>query len=203
YYYQGTSGTYDLTFESDNQSIWGSGNAIQSGFNFEPFDPISWDYTFDKEVGFVEFGGGTAGDFHFRTGYELNSGSIDTTLPFDIILNSPSKVFTGDTVTVSTDYTLSDTAKFTTTTPYLDVYFDLGAEFYLGAYAKIDYEIGKKKFDIADQLGTDIDYSIDYEFDTRNEYSTTIGNFIDVTYGGLDVGLESAITNDNTLSASI
>ena len=203
YYYQGTSGIYDLTFESKDQSIWGNGKATQSGFNFEPFAPISWDYTFDKKFGFVEFGGGTAGDFSFSTGYELGSGSIDTTLPFDIVVNSPSKVLDGDTVTLSTDYNLSDTAKFKTETPFLDVYFDLGAEFYLGAYAKIDYKVGKKKFDIADKLGTDIDYSLNYGFDTREESGTTISNFIDVAYEGLDIGLESAITNDNTLSASV
>ena len=203
YYYKGTSGVYDLTFESKGQSIWDSGNAIQSDAKIELFDPISWDYTFDKKFGFVEFGGGTAGDFSFSTGYELGSGLIDTTLPFDIELNSPSKVLNGDTVTLSTDYNLSDTAKFTTTTPYLSGYFDLGAEFYLGAYAKIDYKVGKKKFDIADRLGTDIDYSIKHEFDTRKESGTTISNFIDVTYDGLDISSESAIKNDNTLSASI
>ncbi|HHP7231638.1 MAG TPA: hypothetical protein ACFCUY_12370 [Xenococcaceae cyanobacterium] len=151
----------------------------------------------------VEFGGGTAGDFHFRTGYEIDSGTIDSALPFEVRLNAPNKVVAGDTVTISTGYELSDTAQFTTTTPYVSAYLDLGAEFYLGAYATIDYEIGKKTFDIADQLGTDIDYSIDFAFDTRDgSYSKTFFDFADFTLETPDIAVDGAITDDNTLSGS-
>lgn len=203
YYYRGTSGIYNATFSSTGQSTWGSGSSIQTGFDWEPFDPIEWDYTFNKDFGFVEFGGGTAGDFHFRTGYEIDSGTIDSTLPFDIMVNAPEKVAVGDTVTFSTDYSLSDSASFSTTTPYVSAYFDLGLMFYLGAYATIDYKVGKYTYDIADQLGTDIDYSIDFEFDTRDgEYSKTFYDFADFTLSSPDIAVSGAVKDDNTLSGS-
>ncbi|MFL9460920.1 MULTISPECIES: LamG-like jellyroll fold domain-containing protein [Scytonema] len=203
YYYRGTSRIYEVTFSSTNQSTWGSGSSIKTAFNWEPFDPIKWNYTFNKDFGFIDFGGGTAGDFHFRTGYEIDSGTINSTLPFDIMVNAPKKVAIGDKVTISTGYSLSDSASFSTTTPYVSAYLDLGLMFYLGAYASIDYKVGKYTYDIADQLGTNIDYSIDFEFDTRDgEYSKTFFDFADFTLSSPDIAVSGTVADDNTLSGS-
>lgn len=203
YYYQGTSGIYDVTFSSSGQSTWGSGGSVQTAFDWEPFDPINWDYTFNKDFGFVEFGGGTAGDFHFRTGYEIDSGTIDSTLPFELTVHTPYAATIGDNVAISTDYTLSDNASFSTTTPYVSAYLDFGLMFYLGAYATIDYGVGEYTYDIADQLGTDIDYSIDFDFDTRDgEYSKTFHDFADFSLNSPDIAVDGAVTSDNKLSGS-
>ncbi len=195
---------YEVTFSSTGQSTWGSGNSIQTGFNWEPFAPIQWDYTVDEKIGILEFGGGTKGDFHLRTGYEIDSGTIDSILPFEVLVDAPNRVAVGDTVTISTDYSLSDTSSFTTTTPYVNAYLDLGAKLYLGAYVGADLGIlGKPRFDIADLLGTNIDYSIDFEFDTRDgEYSKTFDDFADFTLTSPDIAVSGAQTTDNKLSGS-
>ena len=192
---------YEVTFSSTSQSIWGSGNSIKTSANWEPFAPIQWNHTINEKIGPLEFGGGTQGDFHLRTGYEIDSGTIDSTLPFEVLVNAPNEVAVGDTFTISTDYSLSDTASFTTTTPYVSTYLDLGAKLYLGAYLGADLGIfGNPRLNI-DVIN--FDRSIDFEFDTRNgAYSQTFYDFADFTLTPPDIAVSGVQTNDNKLSGS-
>ncbi|MEM6399161.1 MAG: hypothetical protein AAF757_02855 [Cyanobacteria bacterium P01_D01_bin.116] len=193
----------NVTFSSAGQNSWGTGDSIQTGFDWEPFSPIEWDYTDKLEFGFLEVGGGTSGDFHFRTGYEVDSGTIDSELPFEVVLKVPNQVAIDESITISTDYNLLGDAWFSTTTPYIKGYFDLGLEFYLGAYITIDYEIDDYTFDIADLLGTDIDYSIDFEFDTRDKsYCDNFSDFADFNINTPEIDVDGVIKNTKKLSGS-
>ncbi len=192
---------YEVTFSSAGQSTWGSGNSIKTSANWEPFAPIQWNHRFNQNIGLLEFGGGTEGDFHLRTGYEIDSGTIDSTLPFKVLVDAPNRVAVGDTVTITTDYSLLDTASFTTTTPYVSAYLDLGAKLYLGAYVGADLGIfGKPRHHIN---AIDFDRSIDFEFDTRDgAYSKTFYDFADFTLTPPDIDVRGVQTTDQKLSGS-
>ena len=193
----------NITFSSAGQNSWGTGDSTQISFDWEPFSPIEWDYTDKVEFGFVEVGGGTSGDVHFRTGYEIGSGTIDSELPFEVVIKAPNQVAIDDSITISTYYNLLDDAWFSTTTPYIKGYFDLGLEFYLGAYITIDYEIGDYTYDIANLLGTDIDYSVDFEFDTREQsYSDNFLDFAEFTINTPETDVDGLVRNSKKLSGS-
>ncbi|MDJ0660630.1 MAG: cadherin domain-containing protein [Crocosphaera sp.] len=191
-----------VDFESTGQSTWGTGSSLQSSFDWEPFDAIAWDYTVDKDFGFLEVGGGTAGDFHLRTGYEIDTGTIDSTLPVDITTSVPDSISDGDTVSIYSDYELNSNASFTTTTPYLSAYLDFGFMFYLGAYFKIDYGVGSKKWDLADYLGTDIDYSLDVSFDSSEATASYSNDYASLEFTSPDIGVTGEVDGNNTLSGT-
>ena len=99
-----------MTFESQTQSTWDSGTAIIEAEDWELFDPIRWDKTIDKSVGFVGFEAGTRGDFSLSAGYEIGKGFIDTLLPVEVMLNTAYTVDENSNATISVAYNLLDEA---------------------------------------------------------------------------------------------
>ncbi|RMH77918.1 MAG: hypothetical protein D6680_03825 [Cyanobacteria bacterium J007] len=188
-YYKGTQSVFSLDFSSAGQSVWDSGSSTQLEWNWSPLqdligtDKITWDITPSKDFGFVEVGAGTYGGIGLNTGYAIDSGSIDSELPVDVWVDLPESISSGQTITLSSGFSLADTANFETTTPRLSAYLDFLFEIYAGGWVTIDYKIDDYTYDIS---AVDIDESFNFQFDTEDmnfsfdeieNDSFTIGSF--------------------------
>lgn len=124
-----TTLNFDLNFQTNNQSIWNTGN--QFSFQDNRFLGWNWDESGSKTVAGVGVSGSTSGKAGLQSDLSLQGGSVNASLPIDLWLDIPSNVRPGDTVTISSGFSLSDAANFSTYSPTasygLDLIFGLDA----------------------------------------------------------------------------
>ncbi|MEB3831894.1 cadherin domain-containing protein [Phormidium sp. CCY1219] len=224
-YYEGTPSVFNLNFSSTGQSVWDSGTS-QLEWNWSPLqdligtDKISWDISPSVDFDLGELGADTHGGIGLSAGYELDAGTIDTELPVDIWLNIPEAISSGETITISSGFSLGDKATFDTTTPRVAAYLDFLFEIYAGAYVTLDYKIGEYTKDYSQ---IDINESFNFQFDSTgqavsfeeidsDDFSVDLGSLGSLGYetGGWgdihgyvpDISIEGDRINSNTLSGS-
>ena len=161
-----------LEFKLESQNLWNI-PSISKNFDLGGF---SEDFTKSTKVGPVKVFGGAAFDFGFEAGFELEPGTITADLPFNLLVDVPEQASVGETIDLGAAVQLNPDATFNTTTPYVKAGLDLDFEFYLGGGIEVDYGVGKAEIDLADFLGTDINFSTNQTFDSRTlELGKTFG----------------------------
>ena len=161
-----------LEFKLESQNLWNI-PSISKNFDLGGF---SEDFTKSTKVGPVKVFGGAAFDFGFEAGFELEPGTISADLPFNLLVDVPEQASVGETIDLGAAVQLNPDATFNTTTPYVKAGLDLDFEFYLGGGIEVDYGVGKAEIDLADFLGTDINFSTNQTFDSRTlELGKTFG----------------------------
>ena len=135
-----------LNFESNDQSMWMSGDAWQ--LNWRQDIPLySWDYTFESGkslaipqlIPFVDplpqfsVYGHTDGNFGVSPYVNIDSGSVDANYNLSVSIETPdaNTVSPGEAFTISTTYTSLGTGSYTTNFPEVragvDILFDTHA----------------------------------------------------------------------------
>ena len=146
--------TQDLTFETFDQSMWGSGASFI--IDYSKFWGVSWNESVNlggivgdecwreclwgwcweicnpiPETG-VEVWAATNGTVGLDFGFKLDGGSVNVNYPVGIELIYPEEAKPGDVITISSQYTVDPTAYFTTNFPEIQTYLDLVIDVYAG-----------------------------------------------------------------------
>jgi len=124
---------YTLDFETQNQSIWGTGSPLKiTDSRFLGFD---WDEDYSKSINIpfssrdVGIEANTSGQIGFQSDLNISGGSVSANVPIDIAFTTPDTAFSpGDTITLDTHFTFNDTANFTTQGPKANYNLDLIGE---------------------------------------------------------------------------
>lgn len=145
----------ELLFISNDQSMWGTGSALQ--INWREFYGVSWNkpvtYTLlnghSKSYGYIKgvFDGikvstpslkveaGVSGRIGVSPYFKLNSGTVDSSIPVDLDLSYEVQYESGDRVSVNTGYSVLNGAYFDTESPTITFGLDLVLE--LAAYGRL------------------------------------------------------------------
>jgi len=165
----GAAGIYSgtLSFDSRDQSIWGSGTAFQ--FNYNDFfgidpDPVTTVVNPGKSSGDVPLGSWSVDPyFSFRTDFKLginvgasvNSGSIDTRLDYAVNFDAPDTIVKGQAFTLNGAASQLASSGFTTVAPTASAYVDGIVQTKFDGYMRFvttgvmgdhDYRMGNKGF---------------------------------------------------------
>lgn len=136
--------TFDLDFETENQSMWNSGRS----FSIEEslFFGKEWDESGSfKKAGFG-LGGSTEGKAGLQAEFAINSGSVSAELPIDVNFTIPNNIRPGDTITILSSYDIDEDAYFETVSPLVDAALDLIFEL----DASVNASIPGKDFELFD-----------------------------------------------------
>jgi hypothetical protein len=138
----------DASFSSQNQSIWGSGDAFIWDFNqFVGPDFNNFNNPIVVNPRNISFGGGYAADPYFqffadfKAGLELganvNGGSINTNLDYNLSLNAPEVIKIGESFSINPNAQKLASSSFQTTAANASAYLDAVLETRIGAYTRI------------------------------------------------------------------
>ena len=173
-------------FNSSNQSMWGTGDALQ--IDWREFYGVSWNESFSETIvnsasltivpkitdpffdetiygGYsvdspsVSIGGSTTGRFGISPYFELNSGTVDSSIPVDIDLTYEVQYERGDHISIATGYSVDNDAFFSTASPSITFGVDLVFEF----TASGDLSFGSSTFGGARTLSLFPDINIDID----------------------------------------
>jgi len=134
------------TFQTFNQSMWGSGSA--SVFSYGGFYGLSWNKSGGVDAlgcGFfgdcygAEFNAYTSGKIGVNVGFEVNSGSVSADVPALINLSLPDAVspYSGQTTFVANAIAGYGAGLLTTTSPGVSAYADLVFKILAGATGEL------------------------------------------------------------------
>ncbi len=140
--------------------------------------------------------GSTNGQIGLQSDLDLNGGSVNASLPVDIWFDIPNSVQPGETITISSGFSLSDDATFSTSSPTgsydLDLVFGLGAAagVYAGSnnYNLFDFDIPQQQVNLVDLSPSDLNYSFS-------------GNYGSAQVNFPTINTQGNLTGSNTLSA--
>ena len=165
--------TSDLSFQTSDQSLWGSGGAFQfdyqkflgvdsglqqwtinpaavSGSVDLPFPIPDFDYTVDPYLLFA-----TDLRVGMDVGASLNGGSIDAKLDYAVTLQAPDRIVKGQAFTLTGLASQLGSSAFSTQAPTAEAYVDGILDVYFGGYMRFttgqdfgnhDYRMGNKGF---------------------------------------------------------
>ncbi len=122
---------FDLQFETNDQSMWNIGDSA-IGIRDNRFWGVDWDESGSaSKLGFG-IDASTTGKIGLQSNLNVNSGSVNASLPVDFWLDLPEKVTSGETITIKSGYTIDPNAKFSTISPRasysLDVLFNMSGK---------------------------------------------------------------------------
>jgi hypothetical protein len=148
--------TFDLSFNTSNQSIWSTGSTYT--YNHNKFLGVSWNKSYSGSIdplGLPELGlyASTSGQVGLQSKLSVNGGSVSASLPIDLWFDLPGQVRSGQTVTLSSGFALDKAASFSTIGPKaayaLDFLFNMKANaggIYNGTrYSAFDHNIYRNK----------------------------------------------------------
>lgn len=138
----------NASFSSQDQSIWGSGDAFIWDFNqFVGPDFNNFSNPIVVNPRNISFGGGFAADPYFqfyadfKAGLELganvNGGSINTNLDYNLALKAPDVIRIGESFSINSTSQKLASSSFQTTAANASAYLDAVLETRLGAYTRI------------------------------------------------------------------
>ena len=159
--------TSELSFQTQGQSLWGSGEAFQ--FDYDKFlgvnvNPGAWD------VGKTISGGSWPGDysvhsyFNFdadmrlgmQVGASVNGGTVDARLDYDLAFSAPDRIVKGEAFSLTAAIGQLGSSGFTSAAPTAEAYVDGILDLYVGGYMRFktggtalgnhDYRMGNKGF---------------------------------------------------------
>ncbi|MDY6784582.1 MAG: hypothetical protein SW833_18900 [Cyanobacteriota bacterium] len=115
---------FDLLFETSNQSMWDTGNALS--FTDNRFLGVDWDESVSKgfeipllfdeiDIGFSAF---TEGKVGLQSNLDLSGGTVDALIPVNLFLTLPDEpVLKGETFVIQSGFSFANTATFETSSP--------------------------------------------------------------------------------------
>ncbi|MGB7442757.1 MAG: hypothetical protein WA919_16965 [Coleofasciculaceae cyanobacterium] len=107
-----TTRNFNLNFASSGQSIWNTGNEFTIRDN--RFLGTQWDRSGSRTFLGLGVQGSTRGRVGLQSDFNLNGGTVNASLPIDFWLELPSQVRPGETVTISSGFSLDNGATFST-----------------------------------------------------------------------------------------
>ncbi|MDY7014731.1 MAG: PEP-CTERM sorting domain-containing protein [Cyanobacteriota bacterium] len=166
---------FDLLFETSNQSIWDTGNALN--FTDDRFLGVDWDESVSKgfeipipffddiDIGFSAFTNGKVG---LQSTLDLNGGTVNALIPVNLFLTLPDEpVLKGETFVVQSGFSFADTATFNTSSPdasyNLDFIFDVAAGIDVNPGFDLGFDIDKSSNLVSFDSG-DLSFEIDSNF---------------------------------------
>ncbi|MFP4533341.1 MAG: Ig-like domain-containing protein [Desulfobacterales bacterium] len=193
----------DVVFETQDQSMWASGDAFVMEPDL-PFLGLEWDewgtFTIIESMTIIEgidwlgipsldipeigLSGWTKGKVGLQPYFSMTSGDVDSRLPMEIGFTMPKQVEQGESFTIETDYSLDSGATFNTASPNVSLALDLIFELEAG----LSFDVGSDKYNFGD---FDIDETIEM-FDFSAEDVSYTNEFIgksEAELGKISVGL--------------
>ena len=164
----------DVVFETQDQSMWASGDAFVMEPDL-PFLGLEWNegdsFTIIDSMTFggvdifgeeiipslttpeIGLSGWTNGKVGLQPYFSMTSGDVDSQLPMEIGFTMPKQVEQGESFTIETDYSLDSGATFNTASPNVSLALDLIFELEAG----LAFDVGSDKYNFVD---FDIDETI-------------------------------------------
>ncbi|MGK7888389.1 MAG: cadherin domain-containing protein [Leptolyngbyaceae cyanobacterium] len=168
-YFANPPSSGSIVFGFNEKNITEGSGTFSKGINLGGFKKdLTKSTRFGNKNFSVRVFGGAKFALGLEAGFEFTPGKVSASLPFNLLIEAPEKVSVGESISLETTTQLAPDASFTTTTPFIEADVDFDFEFYLGGGIEIDYGVGKFKFDLADQLGTNVNYSLDQSWDSRD-----------------------------------
>jgi hypothetical protein len=203
-YYKGAQTILNFNLSTSGQSTQMSGSSAYSANTWQPFAPVTWDTSPSFDLGFLEVDLETDGSFGFKAGYEVDSGTVNASLPFEVIMNGPQRIADGEMVTFSSQYSMLSNASFSTSTPHVSAYAGFFLDMYLGAKFSVGAKGISKSWDYRGSRGLNIDDdSLKLTFDSRDlgaSYSSLPG--LDIRASSPDIAVQGKTKGANLLSGS-
>jgi nucleoid-associated protein YgaU/peptidoglycan hydrolase-like protein with peptidoglycan-binding domain len=122
---------FELNFETDNQSIWGTGGGV--GIDESRFLGVDW----NQEGSAGPLSGYTNGKAGLEAKFALDSGTVDASLPIDVKFSIPENIRPGQTITIASDFSIDKAAFFKTSSPEIEAALDLILEVEAGFSADL------------------------------------------------------------------
>jgi hypothetical protein len=198
--------TQNLTFQTSNQSMWGSGPQYE--LKYERFWGVEWDGSFSAGVSIPQVAGVEAkvrsnGKFGLRPQLTVKGGAVSATYPLRVTVELPAngQLRPGDPFTVKTSFAANPGGSLATSSPHaratLDLEVNASASATGSAWAALLGSTGGSIFDFTlDPVDKQI-------FDTDSQEARGVTNFLlDQVLGTATGGIVSGSFGDLTITTS-